>query len=48
VEEVACSWIVAVAIDDLPFEVLAVMAKFPLNIRQLGVELIFLRGFRGP
>ena len=42
-KEIADSRVIAVAKDCLSFEMLPVMPQLILNVRKLGVELIFLR-----
>ena len=42
-KEIADSRVITVAKDCLSFEMLPVMPQLILNVRKLGVELIFLR-----
>jgi len=46
VEEIAYPRIITVAVDNFAAEMIFVMSQFILDIRQLGVKLVFLLRFR--
>ena len=43
VEEVAHAGVVAIAVDDLALEMVLIVLQFPLDVGELGIELVLLR-----